>query len=437
MARVKLTAGRINSFQLPPGKKQAFLWDTDAPGLAVRSTPEIKAFVWQGRVGSRSVRVTIGNVLAWDIESGDPGNPGAREEARRMQSLANQGIDPRDDKAEKIAATEAKREQARRQEITVGEAWDQYIEARRGRWGEHHLHDHLKLARAGGEPDPRHRKEKRLTNAGPLAELMPLRLVDLTPDTLQSWMEKETAARPSAARLAFRLLRAFLRWCSEKGFAVDPGAIFTKEVRESVPAPQAKADCLQREQLQPWFDAVQQIQNPVISAYLQALLLTGARREELMALTWESVDPQWRSLTIKDKVKGKRIIPLTPYVAALITSLPHRSQWVFSSLTSASGRLREPTIAHTRAVKIAGLPSLTLHGLRRSFGTLSEWCELPTGVVAQIMGHKPSALAEKHYRPRPLDLLRQWHTKLEGWMLEQAGIDFQEQAPGLRVVVGG
>ena len=28
------------------------------------------------------------------------------------------------------------------------------------------------------------------------------------------------------------------------------------------------------------------------------------------------------------------------------------------------------------------------------------------GVVAQIQGHKPSALAEKHYRRRPLDLLR-------------------------------
>jgi hypothetical protein len=54
--------------------------------------------------------------------------------------------------------------------------------------------------------------------------------------------------------------------------------------------------------------------------------------------------------------------------------------------------------------------------------TLSEWCEVPTGVVAQIMGHKPSAIAEKHYRRRPLDLLRSWHVKIEAWILEQAGI---------------
>jgi hypothetical protein len=39
------------------------------------------------------------------------------------------------------------------------------------------------------------------------------------------------------------------------------------------------------------------------------------------------------------------------------------------------------------------------------------------------MGHKPSAIAEKHYRRRPLDLLRSWHVKIEAWILEQAGIE--------------
>ena len=39
-------------------------------------------------------------------------------------------------------------------------------------------------------------------------------------------------------------------------------------------------------------------------------------------------------------------------------------------------------------------------------GTLCEWVEMPAGVVAQIQGHRPSATAEKHYRRRPLDLLR-------------------------------
>jgi hypothetical protein len=47
---------------------------------------------------------------------------------------------------------------------------------------------------------------------------------------------------------------------------------------------------------------------------------------------------------------------------------------------------------------------------------------MPAGISAQIMGHSPSAIAEKHYRRSPLDLLRMWHIKIEGWVLEQAGI---------------
>jgi hypothetical protein len=52
------------------------------------------------------------------------------------------------------------------------------------------------------------------------------------------------------------------------------------------------------------------------------------------------------------------------------------------------------------------------------------------------MGHKPSAIAEKHYRRRPLDLLRMWHTKIEAWILNEAGIEqpAEDLAPCLRVV---
>jgi integrase len=108
---------------------------------------------------------------------------------------------------------------------------------------------------------------------------------------------------------------------------------------------------------------------------------------------------------------------------------------VFSSPQAATGRLQDPRINHNKALRAAGLPHLTLHGLRRSFGTLAEWCEVPVGIVAQIQGHKPSAIAEKHYRVRPIDLLRQWHSKIEAWMLEQAGIEFDAGQPlGLRVV---
>jgi integrase len=221
----------------------------------------------------------------------------------------------------------------------------------------------------------------------------------------------------------------------------------------------AKDDCLQREQLKSWFEAVDKLSSPIVSAYLKSLLLTGARREEMAALQWSNVDLKWKSMTIKDKVDGERTIPLTPYVESLLRALKGAndtpppeyrilhgkkikidlenwkpSEWVFASQTSSSGRIVEPRIGHNRAITSAGLPALTLHGLRRSFGTLAEWVECPVGISAQIMGHKPSALAEKHYRVRPLDLLRKWHTKIEAWILEEAGIALTPEQHNLQLV---
>ena len=48
----------------------------------------------------------------------------------------------------------------------------------------------------------------------------------------------------------------------------------TKKAREALGKSKPKTDVLQREQLAPWFSAVQQLQNPVIASCLQFLLLS-------------------------------------------------------------------------------------------------------------------------------------------------------------------
>ena len=61
--------------------------------------------------------------------------------------------------------------------------------------------------------------------------------------------------------------------------------------------------------------------------------------------------------------------------------------------------------------------------------------ECPAGIAAQIMGQKPSAIAEKHYIKRPVELLLQWHTKIEKFILDEAGIQQpQENVKRLRAV---
>lgn len=331
-------------------------------------------------------------------------------------------------KREAVAAEELKEDnEAKRQRVTVKDAWTEYLKARKKDWSDRHYADHLELAKAGGEQAKRRKKGVKI-KPGPLSKLMMLKLSDLTPERVEAWAKDQVAERAARARLAFSILRAFVNWCNEKPKykgIVSPEACGTRIKKETIPRMKTKDDCLQREQLPAWFQAVRGYHNPVISAYLQSLLLTGARREELARLEWSDLDFKWQAMTIHDKVEGERTIPLTPYVAVLLSPLPRRNKWVFSSPAARSGRLQEPRIPHKRALSAAstGIEGLTIHGLRRSFGTLSEWVEVPDGIVAQIMGHKPSATVEKHYRRRPLDLLRMWHEKIESWILEQAGIE--------------
>lgn len=471
MATVAFTAGRVSGFTCPPDKSQAFLWDRTAAGLGLRATPSGKpSYIFQSRYQDKSVRLTIGSPGVWTI-------PLAQEKARELQRMIDEGKDPRDLKREALAQTEiraaAQAQQAQQEAahaVTVGEAWKAYIADRKDRWGALHLADHNRLSAAGGVP---RKRGKGLTVAGPLHTLMAVRLIDLTPAKVTEWAETQALTRPTPARLSWRLLRAFLNWCAENpGYAplvAGANAAKTKKTREVLGKASKKRDALQREQLPVWFAAVRNIGNPTIAAYLQVLLLTGARPNEILTMRWEGVNTKWRSVTIRDKidrVTRERTIPLTPYVAHLLANLNRRNKWVFASAkvlsmdehnvnrrnaraakhgkaaatgsvigTSASGHLTVPTHPHNRACKVAGIEGLSLHGLRRSFKSLSEWLDIPHGVRQNIMGHVAKS-TDEDYTIRPLDLLRVHHEKIEAWILEQAGVTFDAKAElvKLRVV---
>lgn len=418
MAKVRFTAQRVAQFTCPDGRDQAFLWDLDTKGLGLRITGRgSSAFIFQSEYQGKTLRMTIGAPGAWTI-------PQAQERARELQRELDKGQDPRDLKRAAIAEATARAEAEKAQSLTVAEAWARYLSDRRPFWGERNYTDHLAMARPGGEE--RERRPGVKTKSGPLASMMAMRLCELTPDFIEGWAAKEVLTRPARVRLALRLLKAFLRWAateSDLKELVDATAASAKRTRDLAGKPKAKNDYLQREQLPAWFAHVRQIQNPVIAAYLQCLLLTGARREELAALKWSDLNFQWRGMTIRDKIEGQRAVPLTPYVGGLMAALPRRNEWVFSSATSDSGRMVEPSIAHRQACAASGLHGLTLHGLRRSFASLCEWLDIPGGISAQIQGHAPQGVREQNYIRRPLDLLRVHHERIERWLLEQAGLE--------------
>ncbi|OSZ74605.1 integrase family protein [Hydrogenophaga sp. IBVHS1] len=433
MAKVPFTAGRVSAFNCPPEKKQAFLWDATAPGLGLRTTPAGKpAYVFQSVYQGKDLRLTIGSPAAWTI-------PHAQAKARELQRLIDEGKDPRDLKREALAASAAKQAEATAKALTVGEVWPLYLAngkpKRKDAWKPGYRADLEAMAAPGGLDKKR---GKGVTRPGPLYPLLALPLSDVNEDSLKIWFDSEAVKGKHQATRALMMFRGFLRWCSarpEYRKLTDRDAGRAAAIVERLPSNTRRTDALEAAQVSGWWAGVEQLSNRTASVYLRALLLTGARREELAAMKWADVDFQWRKLTIADKVEDTRTIPLTPHLAQLLATLPRINEFVFAS-TGKSGRIADTRASHAKALQSASIDGLTIHGLRRSFSLLGEAAGAPAGAIAQVMGHKPSATAEG-YRPRSVDALRPFLTLIEVHTLKLAGVQFDPEAePGRLHVVG-
>ena len=431
-SRERLTAGRVEKAGCDAGRSQAFLWDTDTPTLALRVTPTgRKTFVFESRLNGATMRLNIGTAADWPIEK-------ARGEAQRLKVLVDSGIDPRELERQQHADKVAQVAAAAAQALTVGDIWPLYLESgkpkRRDAWKPRYRADLEVMAAQGGEEKKR---GKGLTRPGPLFPLLALPLSAINEDSLKSWHDKEAETGKHQAARALMMFRGFLRWCAarpEYRGMTDRDAGKAAAILESLPSNTRRTDALEAAQVPGWWAGTEQLNNRTASVYLRALLLTGARREELAALTWANVDFQWRKLTIADKVESTRVIPLTPYLAQLLATLPKVGPFVFAS-ESKTGRLTDTRASHAQALKSAAIDHLTIHGLRRSFSLLGEAAGAPAGAIAQVMGHKPSATAEG-YRPRSVDALRPFAAQIEAHILKLAGVQFDvESEPGKLHVV--
>lgn len=423
MAKVNLTAPKVAGFKCPADKAQAFMWDSKAPGLGLRATPAgAPSFVFQGIVKGKTVRLTIGRPAAWPLEE-------ARKKARELQRQIDDGHDPRAVKAAAVEAEEAQRRTEAAEAVTVCAAWARYVAEgspkRREAWKPRYVADMAKMTAPGGV------KKKRgqgLTLPGHLFPLMSWRLADVNEDSLAAWFKTESRRSKHQAARALMMFRGFLRWCAtepELRGLVDRDAGRAPAIMDNLPETKRRTDALEAAQVAGWWGAVAKLPNPTASAYLRALLLTGARREEMAALRWDAVDFRWRKLTIADKVGDTRTIPLSDYMAEMLAGIPRgktaegkANPFVFAS-ASKSGRIADPRSSHDKALKEAGIPALTLHGLRRSFSLLGEAAGAPAGAIAQVMGHRPSATAEG-YRPRSVDALRPYLQRIEDHITELA-----------------
>lgn len=411
--KTRLTTTKID--KLEPTEKQYLVWDEKYTGLGVLVSPKgAKSFVFQGRIGGKQKRITLGKYPLMSYQD-------AIDKASDINKQMLAGIDPSRQKAEQIAKNVEFEKSKDRNTITFGQAFVDYFNTKSGEWSENYKQDHINAAKPYMSDKP--------YKDGCLAYIWHTPLSKLTPDLVERWIRHENQTRKTKMAIAYRMYKAFTNWANER--EKYQGLIPTKSatakiVTGAVAKTGRHKHSLQRSQLPLWFKTLKQI-HPTHAIALICILLNGSRPNEILSLEWQDVDFQWKTITIIDKVdQWERTIPLTPYTEYLLKQLPRKSHLIFVIDAENHTEFNE---TYRNAVKHAGLPPLPPKAMRKSFSNLSEWLGVPHGVVKQIMGHRPSATDEKHYKDRPIDLLRHWHIIIEQFILNEAGVDMSAVYP--------
>ena len=142
-----------------------------------------------------------------------------------------------------------------------------------------------------------------------------------------------------------------------------------------------------------FFEALAAEENPDIRDYIMLSLLTGARRSNVLAMTWAEVNLERRQWVIPgSKAKAKESITV-PLSNAAIEVLQARAEatgaqgWVFPS-TGKTGHLVEPKKGWARLLERAGIEDLRLHDLRRTLASFQIDAGVSLAVIGKGLGHQ-------------------------------------------------
>jgi integrase len=180
------------------------------------------------------------------------------------------------------------------------------------------------------------------------------------------------------------------------GWAVEQEIIAASPVVGlKAPAVERSRDrILSDDELRTVWRAAEQI-GPPYGAIVQLLILTGQRRGEIAALTWDEIDLKKRLIGLsRERVKNNRSheIPLSPQAAAIIEALPRsHERFLFSPLgrhpINGFARYKE------RFDRICAVTDWTLHDLRRSCASGMARLGVSLPVIEKVLNHTSGSFA--------------------------------------------
>jgi len=155
---------------------------------------------------------------------------------------------------------------------------------------------------------------------------------------------------------------------------------------------------LNEDEVRRLFEALQRSDHPMLSYILPMLLLTGARKREVLDAKWEDFDHDNRLWRIPvTKIGRPRTVPMSDGVIAVLKSVPRvaGSAYVFPNPNTGL-----PYIATHNAWdairKRAGLEDVRLHDLRHSFASILVNSGRTLYEVQHLLGHTQIKTTERY-----------------------------------------
>jgi integrase len=364
---MKLTKATVDRLKLPQGKGETIVFDESLPGFGLRIRAGGKrTWIAQYRLGSKQRRVTIGTVETLDADA-------ARRHARSALSKVHLGTDPQ------LEKTEARAQAA----VTLGSVVDSYL-ARHA----------VRRLKASTFTDVERYLRK---HWGTLSEL-PIRKITRA-DVAARLARIAEESGGFAANRARAALSALFAWAIAEGLADANPVVGTRKAIDETARDRVLTD---EELMLIWRHAG----GGHYGAIIRLIILTGQRREEVAAMTWEEVDLEGATWRIgSDRTKNARAheIPLACQAVELLRTLELREgralvfgsrSGPFSGWSKAKASLDARVQKVLRAVHDQGLTlkAWRLHDIRRTVATrLADLGVLPhviEAVLNHVSGHK-------------------------------------------------
>jgi integrase len=349
----RLSKRTIDAIARPPSG-YLIAWDARLKGFGVRVTAAgVISFIVNYRVNGIERRMTIGR---YGVLSPDE----ARQLASKRLGEASEGVDPLREK------------QKLRQGTTFRQLAELYLER----------HAFPRKAPLSARED-----QRKLT-----AKLIPAlggRRVDEIErtDVVRLHNEIRKQIGPYAANRYLALLGKML------SLAVEWGVRPVNPVRGVKPFIEEKRDrWLRPDEIRRMFEALSTEPNGMVRAALTFMLLTGCRKSEALNARWEDVDFEARTWRIpKTKAKKPQAVPLSGQALSVLQGVKRIEgcPWIFIG-KSARTPLVNVNKPWARVRRLAGIPDVRIHDLRRSLGSMMVQSGATLYVAQRALRHADS-----------------------------------------------